>query len=173
MEDYKNGSLPGDKPSEKSERNFEMNWDRNSNSGNNHRDENKNIPYNSENKSDEMSGPHRGKGPKNYTRSEERIMEDVCKQLSDDSFLDASGIEVSVKDGDVTLNGVVESRYSKDRAEDLAEDVTGVKNVQNNLRVEENVENSIFKNSVNNGNRPITSNTNYTTTKNRQDAFHG
>lgn len=122
---------------------------------------------------DEMSsGQHRGKGPKNYTRSEERIKEDVSDQLSDDSFLDASGIEVSVKDGDVTLNGAVDSRYSKHRAEDLAEDVTGVKNVQNNLRVVENIDNTINKNAVNDGNRPITSNTNFTTTKNKTQSVN-
>lgn len=52
---------------------------------------------------DEMrNGPHRGKGPKNYTRSEERIREDVSDKLSEDSFLDASAIEVSVQDGEVT-----------------------------------------------------------------------
>ena len=122
---------------------------------------------------DIREGQHRGKGPKNYTRSEERIKEDVSDNLSEDSFLDASGIEVSVKDGEVTLNGTVDSRYSKHRAEDLAEDVTGVKNVQNNLSVVENVENTINKNSVNNGNRPITTNTNYTTTKNRNESVHG
>jgi osmotically-inducible protein OsmY len=123
---------------------------------------------------DEMrSGPHRGKGPKNYTRSEERIREDVSDKLSEDSFLDASAIEVSVKDGEVTLSGSVESRYSKHRAEDLAEDVTGVKEVQNNLRVIRNEENTIYKNSVNNGDMPITSNTKYTTTKNQDHSIHG
>jgi hypothetical protein len=123
---------------------------------------------------DEMnSGQHRGKGPKNYTRSEERIKEDVSDALSEDSFLDASGIEVSVKEGEVTLNGEVDSRYSKHRAEDLSEDVTGVTNVQNNLRVVENVGNTIYKDSANNGNRPITTNTHYDTTKNRKDFING
>jgi osmotically-inducible protein OsmY len=83
------------------------------------------------------SGQHRGKGPKNYTRSEDRIKEDVSDKLSDDSFLDATNIEVEVKGSEVTLNGKVDSRYSKHRAEDLAEDVTGVTHVQNNLRVNE------------------------------------
>lgn len=85
---------------------------------------------------DEMkNGMHRGKGPKNYTRSEDRIREDVSDQLSEDSYLDASNIEVEVKGSEVTLNGTVDSRYSKHRAEDLTEDVTGVTHVQNNLRV--------------------------------------
>ncbi|MEO8719524.1 MAG: BON domain-containing protein [Ginsengibacter sp.] len=82
-----------------------------------------------------FEGRHRGKGPKNYTRSSDRIKEDVSDKLSDDSFLDASEIEVDVKGNEVTLTGSVYSRYSKHRAEDLAEDVTGVAHVQNNLRV--------------------------------------
>jgi osmotically-inducible protein OsmY len=87
---------------------------------------------------DEMQqGKHRGKGPKNYTRSQDRIKEDVSDKLSDDSFLDASDIEVEVNGNEVTLTGQVDSRYSKHRAEDIAEDVTGVTHVQNNLRVKE------------------------------------
>jgi osmotically-inducible protein OsmY len=33
---------------------------------------------------------NRGRGPKNYQRSEERIREDVCDRLSDDYLIDAS-----------------------------------------------------------------------------------
>jgi hypothetical protein len=36
--------------------------------------------------------------------------------------------------GEVTLTGTVESRYAKRLAEDLAESVSGVTHVQNNLR---------------------------------------
>ncbi len=39
--------------------------------------------------------------------------------------------------GEVTLNGTVTSREQKRRAEDLVEDLSGVKHVQNNLRVRE------------------------------------
>jgi hypothetical protein len=49
---------------------------------------------------------HRGRGPKNYSRSDTRIEEDVHERLMHDP-LDASGIEVSVKDGEVTLTGTV------------------------------------------------------------------
>ncbi|MFC0008345.1 BON domain-containing protein [Devosia nitrariae] len=45
-------------------------------------------------------------------------------------------MSVNVRDGEVTLNGSVHSREDKRRAEDLADDVSGVRNVQNNLRVE-------------------------------------
>lgn len=81
-------------------------------------------------------GAHRGRGPKGYRRSDERIREDVSDRLTDDSWLDANGIEVAVADGDVTLTGSVRSREDKKRAEALAESVTGVDNVQNNLRID-------------------------------------
>lgn len=79
-------------------------------------------------------GPHRGKGPKNYVRSDDRIREDVSDRLSDDGHLDASAIEVTVVSGEVTLIGQVDDRHAKRRAEDCADDVSGVKHVQNNLR---------------------------------------
>jgi hypothetical protein len=81
-------------------------------------------------------GDFRGMGPKAYTRSDERIRDDVCEGLTDDPYLDASHIEVSVKDGEVTLDGMVGSRHDKRAAEDLAEGVSGARHVQNNLRVD-------------------------------------
>jgi len=81
-------------------------------------------------------GEHRGRGPKNYTRSDERIREDVNDRLSDDAWLDASEIDVKVSGCEVTLSGTVNQREDRRRAEDLAEHVSGVKHVQNNLRVE-------------------------------------
>lgn len=88
----------------------------------------------------EADGAHRGRGPKGYRRSDERIREDVSDRLTDDSWLDAHGIEVVVSDSDVTLSGTVRSREDKKRAEALAESVSGVDNVQNNLRVDRGVE---------------------------------
>lgn len=81
-------------------------------------------------------GEHRGRGPKNYTRSDDRIREDVNDRLSDDAWLDASEIDVQVSSGEVTLTGTVNAREDKRRAEDLAEQVSGVKHVQNSLRVQ-------------------------------------
>jgi osmotically-inducible protein OsmY len=81
------------------------------------------------------SGQHRGKGPKGYTRSDDRIKEDINDRLSDDVFIDASEIEVTVNDGEVTLTGSVGTRTEKRRAEDIAEEVSGVKNVENRIRL--------------------------------------
>lgn len=75
-----------------------------------------------------------GKGPKGYVRSDERIREDVCDRLSDDDELDASEITVNVSGGEVRLEGTVLDRHSKHRAEDVAEAVSGVRDVTNNLR---------------------------------------
>ncbi len=80
-------------------------------------------------------GEHRGRGPKGYARSDERIREDVNDRLTDDPYVDASDIEVSVSNREVTLSGTVDSREAKRRAEDIAESIPGVTHVQNNLRV--------------------------------------
>lgn len=82
---------------------------------------------------------HRGRGPKNYNRSDDRIREDVSDRLSDDRHIDASDIDVSVSAGEVTLDGTVDSRMAKRHAEDIAEDCSGVKHVQNNLRIKSRV----------------------------------
>lgn len=80
-------------------------------------------------------GGFRGRGPKGYTRSDERITEHLCELLSDDDDVDASEISVEVRDGVATLSGTVEHRWMKHRAEDLAESCSGVKDVENRIRV--------------------------------------
>jgi len=77
----------------------------------------------------------RGRGPKNYTRSDERIREDISERLSDEAAVDASEIEVHVKDGTVRLTGTVANRWMKHRAEDIADRCGGVKDIENQLRV--------------------------------------
>lgn len=88
----------------------------------------------------QVRGMYRGKGPKNYSRSDDRIKEDVNDRLSDDPFIDASDIDVSVTNGEVTLTGTVDHRSTKRRAEDIAESISGVKNVENRLRVGSSLE---------------------------------
>ncbi len=79
---------------------------------------------------------HRGRGPTDYVRSDDRIREDVNDRLTEDFWVDASRIGVTVSGGEVTLDGTVDGKRAKRRAEDIADDVTGVKHVQNNLRVD-------------------------------------
>lgn len=80
---------------------------------------------------------HRGRGPKGYKRSDERITEDINDRLSDDYMLDASDIEVSVKAGEVSLSGTVSDRQAKRRAEDIVESISGVSNVENRIKVKQ------------------------------------
>jgi osmotically-inducible protein OsmY len=97
---------------------------------------------------DRARGGKFGKGPQGYSRSDDRIREDVNDRLTDDWFLDATSISVQVKDGEVTLDGTVDSRDDKRRAEDVAENVSGVKHVQNNLRVQSTSESGAGKTSM-------------------------
>ena len=81
------------------------------------------------------SGPHYGRGPRGYQRSDERIREDVCERLAQHSYLDPSDVEIIVLNADVTLQGSVNDRWAKRTAEEIAEAVPGVKEVHNQLRV--------------------------------------
>lgn len=83
---------------------------------------------------DEDERSHRGRGPKNYARSDERIREDVCERL-EDADIDVSDIEVGVRDGEVILEGCVDERWSKREAEDIACSVRGVRDCHNQLRI--------------------------------------
>ena len=78
---------------------------------------------------------YRGRGPRGYTRSDERIREEVSDWLMEDRYVDASEIDVTVAAGEVTLAGTVDSREMKRRAEDIAASALGVKDVHNSLRV--------------------------------------
>ncbi|HKQ61933.1 MAG TPA: BON domain-containing protein [Candidatus Polarisedimenticolaceae bacterium] len=81
-------------------------------------------------------GPYQGVGPRNYQRSDERIREEVSDRLMEHGELDASNLEVDVKNGEVMLKGTVSRRPMKRLAEDLAENVSGVKEIVNQLRVD-------------------------------------
>lgn len=82
---------------------------------------------------DEFRDTHYGKGPKGWKRSDERIKEEVCEALYNSNEVDASDIEVSVKEGIVSLKGSVDTRSTKRTVEDLVDDVSGVQDVQNLL----------------------------------------
>jgi osmotically-inducible protein OsmY len=79
-------------------------------------------------------GPHSGKGPKNYRRSDERIREEVSEMLMRHGEIDASDIEVEVAEGVVTLRGSVDTRRTKRLAEDIVDSVRGVEDVRNEIK---------------------------------------
>jgi osmotically-inducible protein OsmY len=81
----------------------------------------------------DIEGPFRGRGPRGYHRSDERIHEDVCDRLEAHGEVDASDVEVTVAAGEVTLAGTVPDRRTKRLAEDVADSVRGVLDVHNLL----------------------------------------
>ena len=81
------------------------------------------------------SGAHRGKGPKGYTRSDERLKEVICEKLTDDPMIDASEINIEVTGQTVKLTGTVDDRSTKYEVEELVERCGGVKDIDNQLRV--------------------------------------
>ncbi|WP_159017184.1 BON domain-containing protein [Cognatiluteimonas profundi] len=84
-----------------------------------------------------MRSSHRGLGPKNYSRPDERIREDINERLTDADDIDARGLMVEVSNGVATLTGTVEQRWMKHRAEDIAEACSGVRDVHNQIRVQQ------------------------------------
>lgn len=78
---------------------------------------------------------YRGRGPKNWRRSDERILEMVNEQLTDHDDVDATNIEVVVQDAEVTLTGTVASRHEKRIAEDVAWSCGSVRDVHNRLTI--------------------------------------
>lgn len=79
-----------------------------------------------------------GIGPRGWQRSDDRIREDVNEALARHDELDASNIEVEVSGGEVTLSGTVTEKHAKRMAEEVAEGVFGVSDVQNSIRVQRN-----------------------------------
>jgi osmotically-inducible protein OsmY len=74
-----------------------------------------------------------GKGPKGYKRPDESIHEEVCEALKHNADVDARGIEVYVENGHVKLEGVVHGRVAKHLAGLIADTVSGVEDIENNI----------------------------------------
>lgn len=80
-------------------------------------------------------GQFSGRGPRGYQRSDDRIREDACELLTEHGEIDASDMEVEVRDGTVILRGAADSGRTRRLAEELVEGIPGVHDVHNELRV--------------------------------------
>ena len=81
-------------------------------------------------------GRFRGRGPRGYQRSDAQIRDTICERMTDHPDLDAADIDVMVAaDGVVTLQGTVPDRAAKRLAEAIADSVSGVRDVHNQLRL--------------------------------------
>ena len=84
-------------------------------------------------------GPDDGEkrtGPRGYTRTDERIRDEICERLTFTTGLDVREVSVDVDKGKVTLGGTVHTRSQKYDIEDLADNTFGVTEVENNIRVQ-------------------------------------
>lgn len=82
-------------------------------------------------------GPHTGRGPQGYQRSAESIREEICERLTRHGQVDARGIRVTVENGEVTLEGTVKTRREKRLAEDILENISGLRDIHNRLRIDQ------------------------------------
>lgn len=78
----------------------------------------------------------RGRGPKGWKRTDEKIKEEVCLALQNSLEVDPSRLEVDVEEGCVTLKGEISSKGMQRVAEDLVGSVPGVIDVFSLLRVD-------------------------------------
>lgn len=76
-------------------------------------------------------GPYYGQ----FKRSDQEIQRDIWHCLEMDSWVNASQINVDVRNGVVTLTGTVSSITEKRAAGDDAWDTPGVVDVNNQLRI--------------------------------------
>lgn len=67
--------------------------------------------------------------------SDQRLFEAACEALKDNPFVDASMMEVGVFDGVIYLRGHISNRNQKREAEQAIENIRGVKDVMNELKI--------------------------------------
>jgi len=80
-------------------------------------------------------GPYAGLAPKGYSRSDDRIREDICDELTRRPDIDPARLTVAVKDGEVTLSGTIRDLDSRRLVDEIASRCDGVKQVHNELQV--------------------------------------
>lgn len=80
-------------------------------------------------------GPLAGKDPKAFTRPDVAIQAQISDRLALSDQLNANDIDVKVENHKVTLDGTVDSEQQRRLAAEIANSVSGVETVQNNLAV--------------------------------------
>jgi hypothetical protein len=81
-------------------------------------------------------GPYGGLGPKGYSRSDDRVREDICDELTRRADIDPSRLTVRVRNGEVTLEGTVEDLRTRRLVDQIVSDCIGVGQVHNRLQIE-------------------------------------
>lgn len=83
-----------------------------------------------------VPGPYSGLGPKGYDSAGDPVGQEVYSRLTQHGQVDASNIEIVIDNGEVLLEGTVDSEETKRLAEEAVESILDVNSVQNLLRVQ-------------------------------------
>ena len=86
-----------------------------------------------------------GRMPKNYRRTDERVLGDVCERLAMHPEIDVSDVTVHIEAGVIRLGGTVEDRYERRLVEEITEGVMGVRDIENGVRVRDRRQNDGFE----------------------------
>jgi osmotically-inducible protein OsmY len=73
---------------------------------------------------------------KNFAVTDDSLYDAVRRRLADDPVVKGGGIQVEVKDGNVTLRGKVDDDKARERAAKITKKIKGVRGVSNELTVE-------------------------------------
>jgi hypothetical protein len=84
---------------------------------------------------DAAPGTGAGQDTQGIQRSNERIYDEASEGIIRHGHVDASGVNVRVERGEVTLEGTVSSHREKRMAEEDVNSLPGIKNVHNRLQV--------------------------------------
>jgi len=76
----------------------------------------------------------RGNPPKGYKKSDQRLQEDLSEALMDEG-IDCANVDLQVTEGVVKLSGEVVERSDKFRIEQIAAAMSGIHDVENQLRM--------------------------------------
>ncbi len=136
----------------RNERNFDRDYDQNRNTGNyigydregafyQDLDEPYSYDYWDVDTSDMDYTDFSGVGPESYKRPNERVMEDIGENLTYHGAIDARDVEIDVDDGVVTLRGTVPDRQMKYLVEDVVENIYGVNDINNEIKVRDRNQN--------------------------------
>lgn len=82
-----------------------------------------------------MPGPYSGLGPIGYDSAGDPIGQEVYSRLTQHGHVDATEIEIVIDNGEVLLEGTVDSEATKRLAEEAVASIGTVRSVQNLLRV--------------------------------------
>lgn len=83
------------------------------------------------------------RGLRSYQKQEDRIRMEIHQALTEHPGIDAANIDISIDSGVVVLRGIIDDRRQRCLALKLAEEVPGVREVRNELKIESPTERDV------------------------------